>query len=240
MIALVRIPLIFLYFLAINGFLIVYFIFRPFHRNNVHIGGRLYGTLSYLLGLKVIVRGQENLIDTPCVYIGNHQNSLDLFTICKAVPPGAVTVGKKSLVWIPLFGITYWLAGNILIDRKDVTRAIDTLKLTVKKMQERHLSVLLFPEGTRSYGRGLLPFKMGAFRIAQSSNEPVVMLCASNLHNKVKLNRWNNGTLLVEYSKPEELDDSRSTKQWSQYFHEEMKQKIADLDEEVAQLEKAG
>lgn len=240
MLAIVRIPVLFLYFLLINAILILCCLCRPFHRDNVRVGGQLYSSMARLLGLKIIVRGQENVPDSPSVIIANHQNSYDILTICRAVPKGTVSVGKRSLFWIPIFGLVYWLSGNIFIDRKNATRASDTIKSTVKKIKDRKLSVWLFPEGTRSYGRGLLPFKMGAFRIAQIAEEPIVPLCASNLHNKIKLNRWNNGILILQFSPAQKMTDDRSLKEWNNYFHEQMKNTIAELDREVAELEKAG
>ncbi len=240
MLAVLRVPVVFLYFLLINFCLLVVCIARPFHRDNVHVGGKLYGSMAKLLGLKIIIRGQENLPQTPCVYIGNHQNSYDLITVCKAVPKGTVTIGKKSLAWIPVFGTVYWLSGNILIDRQNVSRASDTIKATVAKIKERGLSVWLFPEGTRSNGRGLLSFKPGAFRIAQAAGEPIVTICASELHNKINWNRWDNGVLIVEFGKPVPLDDSMTLKKWAKHFHGEMQQRIEELNTEVAELQKAG
>ena len=235
MLALLRIISIFFYFLFINLLLVMICILRPFHRDNVHVAGKLYSSTCKLLGLKLEVRiAPEALNGGPFVLIANHQNSYDIFTICAAALKGTVTVGKKSLKWIPLFGQVYWLSGNIMIDRKNSGRAMDTLKGTVKKMHKRKLSVWFFPEGTRSYGRGLLPFKTGAFRIAKLAKRPVVIVAASNLHNKIKLNRWDNGTLIIDVGKPQELDSSRSTKEWTAYFHEAMAQKIAELDSEVA------
>lgn len=239
MIALIRIPAIFVYFLFVNICLITVCILRPFHRDNVLVGGKLYGSISRLLGLRIIVRGQENLPETSGVIICNHQNSYDLITVSGAVPNGTVTIGKKSLIWIPVFGWVYWLSGNILINRKNASKASDTIKATVSKIKKRRLRIWLFPEGTRSYGRGLLPFKLGAFRIARSANEPVITFCASELHNKIKLNRWNNGVLIIEIGKPEVVDDSKSLKEWSEHFRSGMQQRIAELNEEVAQLEKA-
>ncbi|WP_088329606.1 1-acylglycerol-3-phosphate O-acyltransferase [Lacimicrobium sp. SS2-24] len=240
MLALIRIPVILLYFILLNLFLLLMCVVRPFHRNNVHYSARAYGTMARLLGVKVVVRVSDKLNPTqPVVYIGNHQNSYDLITICSATQPGTVTVGKKSLAWVPLMGQLYWLSGNILIDRKNSSKASNTVKQTIKKIRERRLSVWLFPEGTRSYGRGLLPFKSGAFLIARGTKEPVSMICASNLHNKIRLNRWNNGVVLVEVTAPVELDKSRSVKEWSDYFHAQMQEKIRALDEEVAELEAA-
>ncbi|GGD61026.1 1-acylglycerol-3-phosphate O-acyltransferase [Lacimicrobium alkaliphilum] len=240
MLALIRIPLILIYFILLNLVLLLMCVVRPFHRNNVHYSARAYGSIALLLGIKVIVRVSDKLDPgEPVVYIGNHQNSYDLITICSATQPGTVTVGKKSLAWVPLMGQLYWLSGNILIDRKNLSKASNTVKQTIKKIRQRGISVWLFPEGTRSYGRGLLPFKSGAFLIARGTREPVSMICASNLHDKVRLNRWNNGVVLVEVTEPVALDKSRSVKQWSDYFHQQMQEKITQLDKEVAEMEMA-
>lgn len=240
MLALIRIPIIFLYFLIINAILILLCLFRPFHRDNVYLAGKLYSSISVLLGLKLELRIPERVKrGGPFVFIANHQNSYDLITICAAAQKGTVTVGKKSLKWIPIFGQVYWLSGNIMIDRKNTGRAMDTINETVEKIQKRKLSVWLFPEGTRSYGKGLLPFKSGAFRLAQATNGPIVTIAVSNLHNKIRLNRWNNGTLIIEASEPETMDDSLKMKGWMEHFHQKMAMQINQLDAEVAQRESA-
>lgn len=192
--------------------------------------------MGRLAGLRFDIRTPHSVRNGgPFVLICNHQNSYDLITVCGACPEGTVTVGKKSLIWIPLMGQIYWLLGNIMIDRGDSSRANNTLNYAAKTMRKRKLSVWFFPEGTRSYGRGLLPFKTGAFRLAQAANVPVVTVVASSLENKIKLNRWNNGTLVIELSEPEMLDDSRDIKQWSQYFHQQMQEKITQLNQHVAE-----
>ncbi|MFT4937465.1 MAG: 1-acyl-sn-glycerol-3-phosphate acyltransferase [Paraglaciecola sp.] len=236
MIALIRIVTIFFYFLLINLMLLVICISRPFHRDNVHMAGILYSSISKLLGLKLELRIPERVKNGgPFVFIANHQNSYDLLTICAAAQKGTVIIGKKSLVWIPVFGQIFWLLGNIIIDRKNSGRAHDTLQSTAKKIKDRRISVWFFPEGTRSCGRGLLPFKSGAFRIAKATNEAVVTVCASSLFNKVKLNRWDNGTLIIEASEPQMMDDSKSIREWSDCFHQKMTQQIQNLNFELEQ-----
>ncbi|WP_339724549.1 1-acylglycerol-3-phosphate O-acyltransferase [uncultured Paraglaciecola sp.] len=234
MLALLRIVAIFCYFLLINVLLILVCLLRPFHRDNVHAAGVLYSSVSALLGLKLEIRVPDSVKQGgPYVFIANHQNSFDLLTICAAAQKGTVTVGKKSLIWIPLFGQVYWLTGNIMIDRKNSGRAHDTLQGTVQKIQKRRLSVWFFPEGTRSNGRGLLPFKTGAFRIAKATKEPIVMVTASNLHNKIKLNRWDNGTLVIKLSEPEMMDENKSIKQNAEYFHQKMQHQLKDINTEL-------
>jgi len=160
-----------------------------------------------LLGLKVEVRIPDSVKGIgPVVWIANHQNSYDLFTHANAVLPGTVSVGKKSLKWIPFFGQMYWLTGNILIDRKNTNKAMNTIELTADKIKKDKLSVWMFPEGTRSRGRGLLPLKTGAFRTAIQAGVPIVPICASNQVGTINLNRWDNGKIIIEFLDPIHLN----------------------------------
>ncbi len=176
---------------------------RPFHRDNVFHTAKYLGLVAKILGLEVEIRIPDSAKNIgPVVYICNHQNSYDIFTVSGAVQRGTVSVGKKSLKWIPFFGQMYWLTGNILIDRKNKNKAMGTIDTTARKIREKKLSVWLFPEGTRSYGRGLLPFKIGAFRTAAKAEVPIVPVCASNSHKTIDLNRWNNGKMVIEFLAP--------------------------------------
>lgn len=65
------------------------------------------------------------------------------------------------------------------------------------------------------------------------------MVTASNLHNKVKWNRWDNGVVLIDISAPEALTDDKPLKAWMQYFNDQMKNKITELNAEVAEMEKS-
>lgn len=220
-----------------NTLLLLVFILRPFHRNSVAMGGKWYGSMAKIMGLKVVVQNRQ-VIDPNQTYvcIANHQNSFDLMTICKAAFNGVVTVGKKSLIWIPFFGLIYYFSGNIMIDRKNSGKARDTLKFTAKKILDGNFSVWFFPEGTRSYGRGLLPFKTGAFRIAEQTSKSLLMICASDTHQQIKWNRWNNGTVLIKFYEPEPLIPSKDIKGNSEYFHQKMETRLAELSEEANQL----
>ena len=66
----------------------------------------------------------------------------------------------------------------------------------------RRLSIWMFPEGTRSRGRGLLPFKTGAFHTAMQAGVPIVPVVASSYANQIDLNRWDNGEVLIEMLPP--------------------------------------
>ena len=203
MLALIRIVFITLALVIICFFACVFSLLQPWSRNRVFFTSKTLGQVSKLLGLEVEVRLAESAKKIgPVVYVANHQSGLDMFTISSAVQPNTVTVGKKSLKWIPFFGQMYWLTGNILIDRVNTNKALGTITQTVKKIKDKGLSVWLFPEGTRSNGRGLLRFKTGAFRTAAEAGVPIVPVCSSNLHGAIKWNRWNNGKVIIEILPP--------------------------------------
>src|SRR5699024_2711557 len=149
-----------------------------------------------------------------------------------------VAVGKKSLIWIPFFGQAFWLSGNILIDRHNHSKARDTINQISEKMTARRLSIWMFPEGTRSRGRGLLPFKMGAFHAALDAKVPIVPVCISTTTGTIDLNRWDNGYVIVEQMDPIDVSQysKENVRELAKYCHTLMEQKIAELDKEVEQL----
>jgi len=149
------------------------------------------------------------------------------------VPKNCVSLGKKSLKWIPFFGQLYWLSGNILIDRANRSKAAGTISKAAEKIKKNGLSIWVFAEGTRSYGRGLLPFKTGAFHTAMSADVPVVPVCMNTTHKTIKLNRWDNGTIYIEMLAPISLDKSISAREHAQNVHTVMAAKINELDAQV-------
>jgi 1-acyl-sn-glycerol-3-phosphate acyltransferase len=107
--------------------------------------------------------------------------------------------------------------------------------MTANKIKKNKLSVWMFPEGTRSRGRGLLPLKTGAFRTAIQAKVPVVPVCASNQHGTIKLNRWDNGKIIIEFLDPINLDDSNreNLRTTVNDVHTLMSNKIEELSAEA-------
>lgn len=217
-----------------------YCLFSPRNPKHVYTFGRLFGKLSRLFGIKVDLRQSEVSKDVgTCVYIANHQSNWDLVTVSNAIRPGAVTVGKKSLAYIPIFGTLYWLTGNILIDRNNRSKAMGTIGQVIDKIKERNVSVWLFPEGTRSRGRGLLPFKTGAFHAAIGAGVPIVpIVCSSTRH--LSASRGDNGHIIVEVMDPISTEGlgKDQVRELAQRCHDVMAAKLAELDAEVVELNK--
>lgn len=203
MLLLIRMTLLLLLVVGVTLLGIVFCLLTLWSKNRVYYLGRVFAKVAPLFGLSVEGRVAESAKQIPqAVYVANHQNNFDLFTLAAVVPKGVVTVGKTSLRWIPFFGALYWASGNFLINREDRKQAIATIEQIVSSMKKTGLSIWMFPEGTRSRGRGWLPFKRGAFHAAVQAGVPIVPVVCSSTHGQIGLSRWDNGKVIVEMLPP--------------------------------------
>nr|WP_024966844.1 1-acylglycerol-3-phosphate O-acyltransferase [Pantoea sp. IMH] len=243
MLSILRIIVVIIYSILVCVFGCIYCLFSPRNPRHVATFGHLFGRLSGVFGLKVELRRPEGADNYPnAIYIANHQNNYDMITAAKIVQPSTVTVGKKTLLWVPFFGLLYWLTGNLLIDRDNRARAHDTIGQLVEQFKKKRISFWMFPEGTRSRGRGLLPFKTGAFHAAMAAGVPIIPIVVSTTHDKIKLNRLNNGLVIVEMLPPIEPADfaDQSVRKLATHCRELMMAKLDELDAEVAEREASG
>lgn len=191
MLALLRLSLLGLHCAIASaiGFLLT--LCRPFHPDNSRLCAKLFAWPALrIMGLRLDIRIESLLeLQRPCVIIANHQSNYDLFVIGGLIPPRTVSMGKKSLKWLPLFGQLYWLAGNVLIDRDNPRNARRSLLAAASILRERNTSIFVFPEGTRHPGEGMLPFKKGAFQLAIAAGVPIVPLCVSSYAGTLDANR---------------------------------------------------
>ncbi len=199
-----RLVLIGLHFLvaAIVNFLICFS--RPFNPDNSRLCGWVYSVPALrILGLTMKLDTAGMLSQpNPFVVVANHQSNWDLWVLGCSVPRRTVSLGKKSLKWVPFFGQIYWLAGNILIDRGNAHKAKQAMLKTTDVMLHQDTSIWVFPEGTRNLGQGLLPFKKGAFQMAINAGVPIVPLVCSNYKSTMRLNRWHSGHIVIKTLDP--------------------------------------
>ncbi|WP_296231202.1 1-acylglycerol-3-phosphate O-acyltransferase [uncultured Pseudomonas sp.] len=172
---------------------------RPFNPDNSRLCARLYSLPALCLLRLKLKTDVRPLLEhqRSCVIIANHQSNFDLYVLGRVVPERTVSIGKKSLKWVPFFGQLYWLAGNVLIDRSNAVAAKRAMLTTTETLRNRDTSIWVFPEGTRNLGRGLLPFKKGAFQMAIAAGVPIIPVCVSNYSQSMRLNRWNSGRIMI-------------------------------------------
>jgi 1-acyl-sn-glycerol-3-phosphate acyltransferase len=129
-------------------------------------------------GVVTEVVGLENVPEGHCVFVCNHQSHYDAFLILKHVPKHIRYVAKRELARIPVFGHAVRATGNIVVDRTGGSRDRERLQDAVHAVRER-VSVMFFPEGTRSEDGVLRPFKKGAAMLAIQAGVPVVPMAVS-------------------------------------------------------------
>jgi 1-acyl-sn-glycerol-3-phosphate acyltransferase len=110
----------------------------------------------------------------PYVFVANHQSNADPFLVAM-VPWEMKWLSKKSIFDIPLLGWMMRVAGDVEVDRGNKESARQAMAEMRERLQ-RKLSVLVFPQGTRSPDGTVGPFREGAFRLAIEAGVDVVPL----------------------------------------------------------------
>jgi 1-acyl-sn-glycerol-3-phosphate acyltransferase len=167
---------------------------------------KLYSAgILFLSGVKVKTHGLDNVTgEGPFIFISNHISQFDIIALQYTIPLKAGFVFKKELAKIPVFGWQLLFGPHIIIDRGNAEKALKSIHKARYKMKVKSVSMILFPEGTRSKNGQLQPFKRGAFHLASQVNYPIipVTICDSDkLLPKGSL-KINKGTINVFFSKP--------------------------------------
>lgn len=133
-----------------------------------------------VLGVDVEVQGEDHLwAHRPCVFLINHQSKFDMFLMMYLVRRGFTGVAKQEAAQVPGFGTYMRMADVAFLDRSNTGNAIDALKPAVDRLRQG-LSVVMAPEGTRSWSPRLGRFKKGAFHMAIQAGVPIVPVVIRN------------------------------------------------------------
>ncbi len=154
----------------------------PFDRKGriVHLYARLWGKIALKVNrVRVNIEGIERLNGKgPYLFMSNHQGYYDVFALLGYLPYQFKWLVKKELFSIPFFNWTMAAAGYISLDRKGGRDTVKALNQALQKIQEG-MSVVIFPEGSRSPDGSIQPFKKGGFSLAIKSQVPIVPIAIS-------------------------------------------------------------
>jgi putative phosphoserine phosphatase/1-acylglycerol-3-phosphate O-acyltransferase len=139
-------------------------------------------TASALIGLELDVTGEKNLwASRPAVFVFNHQSKTDVVIAARLLRRDIAGVGKQEIkTETPILGKVLELGGVVFIDRANASSAIDAMTPLIDAMRNEGKSVVVAPEGTRTIGPRLAPFKKGAFHIAMQAGVPIVPIVIHN------------------------------------------------------------
>jgi len=151
--------------------------------NFAHLVGRFWArSIVFVSRVKVSVRGLEYIDPSAAyVYMANHQSMFDILTLLGYLPVQFRWLAKMELFQIPVFGYSMARVGYISIDRSNRKSAYKSLQEAAQKIAQG-VSVVVFPEGTRSTDGQIKPFKGGGFYLAIRSGRPIVPVVIFGSH----------------------------------------------------------
>ncbi len=126
-----------------------------------------------LLLLPVKVEGREHLDSKQSyVFVSNHQGAFDIFLIYGFLGRNFKWMMKKAIRKIPLIGLACEQAHHIFVDKSGASKIKKTYDEARETLREG-MSVVVFPEGARSFTGHMAHFRRGAFMLADELQLPV-------------------------------------------------------------------
>lgn len=131
-------------------------------------------TILRVAGIDVTVESTEGARRVPeAIFMANHTSAADIVVLFVALARDVRFVAKQQLFWIPFLGWSMWLAGFIPVDRENKDKARQAFD-RIGKSLKKGVSILVFPEGTRSRNGKLGAFKKAGFLLAMRTGLPIV------------------------------------------------------------------
>lgn len=120
----------------------------------------------------------------PFVAVCNHESMADILLV-GTLPFDMKWLSKSQIARIPVLGWMMWMAGDIVVNRRDSKSRGQSYEEMVGWI-EKGASIMIFPEGTRTRTGDLLPFRNGAFRLALETGRPIQPLSVSGARQAIR------------------------------------------------------
>ncbi|WP_315674088.1 lysophospholipid acyltransferase family protein [Clostridium sp. 19966] len=179
-----------------------------------------------VLGIKVKLKGKENLPEGNCMFVSNHQGNADFFIPMAVLNKQLGFIAKKEILKIPI--LRTWMKDMhcVFIDRENIRESLKAINQGIDNVNAGY-SMLIFPEGTRSKSHKLGEFKKGSMKMALKANAPLVPIVLDNTfkvfeENKGKLKP---ATITMSILKP--IDVNALDKEQKAHLAELVREKIA-------------
>lgn len=142
--------------------------------------------------LPVTVEGRENLEPNQSyVFVANHQGAFDIFLIYGYLDRNFKWMMKHQLGKIPFLGYACRKSHQIFVDKRGPKKIKATIENARHILQQGNLSVVVFPEGSRTFTGHMGFFKKGAFSLADELQLPVVPLTINgSFHIMPRMRDW--------------------------------------------------
>ncbi len=187
------------------------------------------GTLA-ICGVRLTIEGADRVpAGQAGFYVGNHQSALDIPIVISALNGDVRFMAKNTLFRFPVFGWVLWMYGFVPIHRARARITLDSLTRMYERVRRDPISLVVFPEGTRSEDGRLLPFRRGTMKICRRVGLPVVPFTIDGSHRVTPRDRIRAypGPVRLTFGKPiPAVDAARMS---NAELHDRVRQAIADM-----------
>ncbi len=198
------------------GFLLYMILLLPFHwrhtLNTVIVWARLLRFLSrWVLGIRFVIIGEENIPDGPAVIAVKHQSAWET-AVFPLLLPNTVYVLKKELLSIPIWGWCARKVRSIAVDRSGGGAALKQMLAETKERLQEGRRVVIFPEGTRVSPGESRPYHPGIAAIYRATDVPVVPVALNSglFWGRRSVGKKYPGVITVEFLPPIEAGLDRA------------------------------
>ncbi len=148
------------------------------------------GLMCWLGGAKITRHDHSGVRDGETVLlVSNHQGDFDIPILLSQAGCNIAFVAKKELEKLPLVSQWMGLIGCIFLDRDDRRRKVGQLKETVANLQSG-LTMVIFPEGTRSRGPEMGPFAKGSLNLAERAGVRILPVTLKDTYTLKPKGGW--------------------------------------------------
>ncbi len=146
----------------------------------------------------------------PYVVVSNHESFVDMLLISH-LPWEMKWLSKESMFKIPLVGWLMYMAGDVKLIRGNKESIVQAMTGCHDRL-DRRVSVMLFPEGTRTRDGALGEFKDGAFRLAIDTGCPILPLVVNGTREALQTGDWRMNVTHAEVRVLEPIETAGMTK----------------------------
>lgn len=154
--------------------------------------------------VRVKVKGRENINPgTSYIFVANHQGAFDIWSIYGYLNHNFKWMMKKELEKIFMVGAACRRSGHIFVDDSNISAIKQTIAEAEHTLRDG-MSLVIFPEGSRTWDGKMNPFKRGAFLLASEFNLPVVPLTIDGSFRRMPRSTYNitPGTITLTIHQP--------------------------------------
>lgn len=162
----------------------------------------------------------------PYVVVSNHESFVDMLLISH-LPWEMKWLSKQSIFKIPFVGWLMRMAGDVELVRGNKQSIVSAMKGCSDRLDKR-VSVMLFPEGTRTRDGSLGEFKDGAFRIAIEHQVPILPLVVNGTREALQAESWRMNVTNAEVRVLEPIPTEGMTNDDVPVLRDRVRQLIAD------------